>query len=248
VVEGAKDTKKLLWDWPTRIFHWVFAGLFTGAFTVATLASEHSKAFLIHMVLGLVLPAAVLLRLVWGFVGSRPSRLTAFLFSPVALFRYLQQAVKGEDQPTSGHNPGSSYAIYAMLLLTLGLAATGIAQGQGLKWTEEVHQVFAYSMVGVIVLHVLGLARHTLQHRENIAMSMVDGKRRIPEASAILSARPWAGLAFVCMLSAWTALLIGGLDTQRRQISLPGLGTALKLGELENENRGRPAERHSDDD
>lgn len=246
--ESKKETRRLLWDLPTRLLHWVLVGLFAGAFTVATVTSKHSSVFLVHMVLGLILLLAVLLRFVWGFVGSHPSRFTSFLFSPQALIRYLQQALEGEDRRTPGHNPGSSYAIYAMILLPLGIVATGIAQGMGLKWTEEVHQVLAYTMVGVIVLHILGLARHTFRHRENIGMSMVHGKREIPEIAAIPSARPWAAVALLSLLGAWTALLIGGLDIPKKQIYFPALDRTIRLGEPEKPFSGQPQEHHENGD
>lgn len=234
---GATETQRLLWDWPTRFFHWVIAGLFLGGFALAQLAHEHSQSFTLHMVLGLVLALAVVLRLGWGLVGSRPSRLSSFLFSPRALLRYLRDAAKGQDRPSPGHNPGSSYAAYAMLLLPLGLAATGIAQGQGLKEAKDLHEALAYTMVGVIVVHLLGLALYSIRHRENLAMSMVHGRRTLPEASAIPSARPWAGLASLLLLGAGTAMLLRGLDLPGRRLKLPVLGTVLKLGETAQERQ-----------
>lgn len=246
--EGHQEPPRLLWDWPTRLFHWVLAGLFTAAFAVATLTPKHGTAFLAHMTLGLTLALAVLLRLFWGLVGSRPSRFGSFLFSPADLYRYLREAATGRDTPSPGHNPGSSYAAYAMLLIPLGLAATGIAQGQGMKWAEEVHEALAFGMVGVVALHILGLAWHALRHRDNLALSMFDGKREIPEDSAIPSSRSLSGIAFLALIGTWAASLAQGLDTQKRQITLPVLGTRIPLGEAEHPHATGQQERHRDDD
>jgi len=57
------------WDLPTRLFHWTLAGLFVGAFAVAHLADEHTPAFAIHMLLGIILLAALAFRLAWGLSG-----------------------------------------------------------------------------------------------------------------------------------------------------------------------------------
>jgi cytochrome b len=99
---------RTLWDWPTRVLHWSMVGLFTGTFSLALLASEHSPAFVIHAALGILLGGVVLLRLLWGIVGSKPSRFGSFLYSPMSLVRYVRDAVRGVDRPTAGHNPGSS--------------------------------------------------------------------------------------------------------------------------------------------
>lgn len=248
LVDSQQEPPRLLWDWPTRLFHWVLAGLFTAAFAVATLTPKHGTAFLAHMTLGLTLALAVLLRLFWGFVGSRPSRFGSFLFSPAELYRYLREAATGRDTPSPGHNPGSSYAAYAMLLIPLGLAATGIAQGQGRKWAEEVHEALAFGMVGVVALHILGLAWHARRHQDHMAFSMVDGKREIPEAEAIPSSRPLSGMAFLVLLGTWAASLAQGLDPQKRQITLPVLGTRIPLGEVEHPHATGAQERHGEDD
>lgn len=231
---------RTLWDWPTRILHWAMVGLFTGAFSLALLASEHSPAFVIHTALGILLGGVVLLRLLWGFVGSKPSRFGSFLHSPMSLLRYVRDAVRGVDRPTAGHNPGSSYAIYAMLLLPLGLAGTGVAMGRGLEWAEEVHGALAYAMVGVIVLHILGLAWHTRRHREAIAMSMVHGRRCIEASDAITSARPMAGVLVALTLGVAASLIVSGLDTQKGTLTLPGLAQPLILkGEEKAEGVGK---------
>ncbi|BDU75579.1 cytochrome b/b6 domain-containing protein [Mesoterricola sediminis] len=220
--DAAPLERQLVWDWPTRILHLALAGLFTVAFAWALLAPEHSPAFVVHSALGLVLGAAVLLRLGWGLVGSRPSRFSAFLHSPAALVRYVRDAARGVDRPTAGHNPGAGYAAWAMFLLPLGLVGTGLAMGRGLHAAEEVHGALAYALLGVVGLHLLGLAWHTRRHREAIALSMVHGRRRIPAGTGIAGARPVAGILVALGLGAVAFLVARGLDPARGTLTLPG--------------------------
>jgi cytochrome b len=230
---SAEETpaRRMVWDLPTRLFHWTLALLFVGAFGVALLSSEHSRAFLIHMLLGLTLVFAILLRVVWGLVGSRPSRFGSFLYSPKALVRYVREALAGRDRPSPGHNPGTSYAIYGMLLVPLGLAATGLLKTSGREWAEEVHAVLAYGMVALVGLHLLGLMWHARRHGDGIAMAMVDGRRPVSEAEAIPSSRAWAGALFLVLMGGWGVALTRGFDSTARQVTLPGVGTVLPLGE-----------------
>ena len=59
----------------------------------------------------------------------------------------------------------------------MGLAITGVAMSGGDGVAKELHEVFAYSLVGVIGLHVAGIVAHTLRRRENISLSMLDGRK-----------------------------------------------------------------------
>jgi len=242
---------RLLWDAPTRILHGAMAALFTAAFSIALLASEHSPAFVLHSALGLLLGGVVLVRLVWGLVGSRPSRFGTFLHSPAALLRYLREAWRGADRPVAGHNPGAGYAAWAMLLLSLGLAGTGLAMGAGQGWAEEVHEALAYTLLGVVVLHLAGLAWHTLRHREAIALSMVHGRRRIDASGSIPSSRPVAAVLVTLTLAGAALLVAKGLDTGQGTLALPGLARPLVLkGEDREGGEGhhRATERHESED
>ena len=252
-------TPQLVWDLPTRLFHWTLAALFTGAFLVAIASSEHSRVFLVHMLIGLILAFAIVLRLIWGLVGSKPSRFSSFLYSPAALGRYVRLAMKGADQPGSGHNPGSSYAIYAMLLLPLALVATGLLKSSGREWAEELHTVLAYGMLAVVVLHLVGIAWHARRHRDGIALAMVHGRRPVGAGEAIASHRTWAGAVYLLLLGGWAAGLVNGFEASRRQVVLPLVGTVLPLGEAKEgkegkEGKGRGArqeggkQKHGDDD
>ncbi len=244
---------RLVWDLPTRLFHWTLAVLFTGAFALAISSSEHSRAFMIHMLVGLVLAFAIALRLVWGLVGSRPSRFGSFTYSPAALGRYVRAVLKGEDKPGASHNPGASYAIYAMLLLPLALVATGLLQTSGREWAEEVHAVAAYGMVAVVGLHLAGVAWHARRHRDGIGLAMVHGRRPASEAQSIRSPRALAGAAFLLLVGGWGASLFRGFQAPSRQVVLPMLGATLSLGEAKEGERQEAAAAgrsrgHDDDD
>ena len=244
--------RRLVWDLPTRLFHWTLALLFTGAFVLALTSSEHSSAFLIHMLIGLVLAFAIVLRAIWGLVGSRPSRFGSFLYSPAAFLRYVRDVTSGRDRPTPGHNPGSSYAIYAMLLLPLGLVATGLLNTGGHEWAEEVHAVLAYGMVAMVGLHLVGLMWHRHRHRDGIALAMVDGRQLASEAEAIPSQRAWVGALFLLLVGGGGVALAGRFDPTARQVTLPLAGTIIPLGEAKEGKEAAEApehqhERHDED-
>ena len=223
----------LVWDLPTRLFHGLLTVGFVACFSIALLAGEHSAWFPVHMLLGMVLGAAVVWRVIWGIFGSRYARLNQLFYSPAALWKYLRGAITSTEPRYVGHNPGSSYAILAMLVLLIVVVATGLLMSNGMDEAEEVHSVAAYALLAVVIVHVLGVGWHTIRHRENITMSMITGRREALPAEAIQSGRPLAALVFVAVIGVLAAGLFRNYDKVKNQTQLPFLGTVIHLGEDE---------------
>lgn len=231
-------TRILVWDLPTRLFHWLLAGSFLTAFSIALTTHDDGALFPVHMLLGLVVAFMVVLRLVWGVVGSVPSRLASFAWNPADLVAYVKEAFSGgKIRSWIGHNPGSTWAAAVMFACALGLAGTGLLMSQGFEAVEEVHEVLAWTMIAAVGVHLAGIAWHTLRHREVIALSMVDGRRLGDPAHAIASARPLMGVAFLALTGAWAGGLVSAYDPATSSLDLPIVGT-LTLGEGEEHEHG----------
>jgi cytochrome b len=227
-------SKQLVWDAPTRLFHGLFAAGFIAASLIALLLDDDSKLFPYHAIIGLAITLMVCLRVVWGIVGSKYSRFTNFAFGPEAVARYLKGAIFGGARRYIGHNPGSAYATFAMLALMLGLAFTGIMIGQGVERLKEVHEVLAYVMVGVVSAHVLGVVLHMIRHRENIATSMIYGRKVAEPGDGIRSSHPILAGVFLAVIGAWSIGLMQNFDPATRRIRVPVFGTSLQIGDAEN--------------
>ncbi len=80
-----KPMRILVWDLPARLFHWLLAASFAGAF----LTAESERYRDVHVLLGYTVLALLAFRLVWAFVGSRYARLSSFAFGPTAVMAYL---------------------------------------------------------------------------------------------------------------------------------------------------------------
>ena len=242
------ENKVLIWDIPTRIFHWLLVCGFLVAALLALGFGEHSPLFPYHALVGLILGGMVVLRVIWGFWGTKYARFSSFLFSPRAVFKYVTQVLQGLGAPHVGHNPGSAYAIFAMLIMIAGLSVSGIIMGQGGKAFEEVHEVLAYTVMGVIFVHILGVALHTIRHKENITASMFHGQKDGNSVDAISSSRPIIAIIFVLVVSTWTGGLISHYDPQRQSMRLPVLGTELKLGEGRDKEKRQYRTEHGHDE
>lgn len=229
--------RQLIWDLPVRLFHVLFGLCFVAAFSIAEFVDDDSSVYAIHMILGLVMASMVVLRLIWGLVGTRPARLAAFFHRPGDVIRYLVDVTRGRAQHYASHNPGTSVAALTMFALSLGLATTGLLMKSSGEWMEEVHEIMAITFLVVVLAHLAGVALHTWRQRENIALSMIDGKKFAPADQALEGARPIAGLVFLVLVAAWTFRLFSGYDSATGRLTLSEVGQTFQLGEGAEEGR-----------
>ena len=243
-------TRILIWDIPTRLFHALLALAFTGAFAIPHLIDDDRPLFMVHMLLGGTMAFMVTLRVIWGFVGPKHSRFSALPLRSAALLEYIKGTVRKDGPRYPGHNPASAIAAALMLLFSLGLAGTGVLMGSLGEWAEELHEFLAYALLTTVVLHLAGLAWHSLRHRENIALAMVDGRKLAEPTQAIASPYPLTGLTFLVLTGLWAGILVHQYDAPTRSLQVPGLAS-ISLGEGEDEGRegaGHDGEDDDDDD
>lgn len=228
----------LIWDLPTRMFHWLLTiGFFISA-AISVMADDDSPLFSAHMILGLVLGVMVFLRIAWGFVGTKHARFTSFLFSPFSLMRYVSGALNGTEPRSVGHNAGSSYAIFAMLGLVLATTVTGLMISNGNEAAEDLHEIASYSLMAVVAVHIVGVVWYSLRHKENITLSMLTGCKEASADDAIPTSHPIAGIVFLLLVSFLTIRLFQNYDRTTGTTTVPGLGITIPLGETDGSEGG----------
>lgn len=226
-------TKILVWDLPTRVFHWLLTVGLTVCLVLAYLADEGSSWFQAHMLLGIALGLLVLFRIGWGIVGSRYARFSSFTYSPWAALSYLRDAFTGKDRSSVGHNPGSAYAIFAMLALLATVVATGLLMSRGSESAEELHEISSYALMAVVAVHIVGVLWYSVRHGENITLSMFTGLKQGAPINAIESSRPLSALVLIVIIGYVTTSLFLNVDRAQGQTRLPLIGTVISLGEIE---------------
>lgn len=227
----------LVYDLPTRVFHWLFAGFFITAFAIANLVDDDSARFSLHVLAGLGMVFVIGLRLVWSVVGTQHARLTDLALNPVQLVGYFKGMLSGAGRRWIGHNPASSWAAVAMVGLALGLGITGylMATGGGNDTLEEAHELMSNAFLVVVLLHIGGVAVHVLRHRDHLQTSMVTGRKQaLSSDQQPVRAVPVAGVAFVVLTGVFMGYLLQHYDAQARTLDL--FGTTMQMGENEHES------------
>jgi len=179
--------KVKVWDPLVRAFHWLLVlGFFTAYFTEDDFLTVHAYA-------GYTVLALILVRLVWGFIGTRNARFSSFVTVPRVAWQYVKDTLRFRAKRYLGHNPAGGAMIVllliSLLLTTLtGLAAYGASETAGplAGWLgnigetgediiKEVHEFFANFTVFLVVVHVAGVIFESLAHRENLVRAMFNG-------------------------------------------------------------------------
>ena len=184
--DDGKPPFTLVWDWPLRIWHWVFAisvtaSLVTGLMGDITLMDWHMR--LGYLALGLLL-----FRIGWGLWGGRYARFRSFRTSPGRVVAHF----RGRGRPEPRTAPG-------VVLVVLLLAAVAAQVVTGLYTTDEIftegplvrgadddtvslmtglhHRVF-WVVLGLISVHLAAHVVYALQ-RDPTPLSMFTGQKRV---------------------------------------------------------------------
>lgn len=196
------NVKILVWDAPVRVFHWLLALSFAGAYVTA----ESDRWLAVHLTLGYTMAALVAFRLVWGLLGTRYARFGSFVRGPANLVRYGRAMLSGRPEHHVGHNPAGAVAIVLLLGLSIAIVATGwlFYDVSGARWLKELHEGAAGLMLAVVGLHMGGAVLTSLLHRENLVRAMINGKKEGAPSQGIRRAwRPLALLILAAVLSFW---------------------------------------------
>lgn len=164
-----------VWDPLVRVLHWSLATAF-----LVNFIDEGGDP--LHNWLGYAALFLIGVRLVWGLIGSRRARFSAWVRGPRAVRRYLGERLAGRSRRQLGHNPAAAAMMIALLIGVILVGITGWLQTTdrffGEEWLEQLHEVLAYVVLVMVGLHVVAAITESFHYRENLIASMVHGRKR----------------------------------------------------------------------
>jgi cytochrome b len=170
----------LVWDMPVRVFHWLLVICFAGAW----LTSESERLAMIHYAFGYTACLLVLIRLVWGLIGTRYARFSQFLKSPKAVLEHFMAMLRGHPHHDVGHNPAGGLVMFALMLLILLIGLTGYLSVKEFlgNFVSEAHEAVASLVLGLVIVHIIAAIGMSVIEKQNLVRSMVTGKKQgMPE-------------------------------------------------------------------
>ena len=180
-----------IWDPLVRYGHWVLAI----AFVVAYLTED--DLLTVHVWAGYVVGIVIVVRIVWGLIGTKHARFSDFLYSPRDSLAYLFDMLRGRAKRYLGHSPTGAPMVFALLISLVlttgsglvvyaydkhagplaGMVAADVSESVEDFW-EETHEVLANFTLLLVALHIAGVGLASFSHRENLVRAMLTGKKR----------------------------------------------------------------------
>lgn len=201
----------LVWDLPTRLFHWLLVALVAVSFASGKIGGN---AMPYHERCGGVILALLIFRVAWGFIGSSPSRFRAFLAGPATVLRYALTLFRRAPDHHLSHNPLGGWSVMAMLLVMLIQAGTGLfanddiaTTGPLYKWVSKaasdrltsIHHLNHDVVIIIVAVHVAAVLFHLVYKKENLILPMITGmKQREGDLAEATAQQPL-----------WLAVLVG---------------------------------------
>lgn len=168
----------VLWDPFIRIFHWSLVGIFIANIFIT------EPGEIVHRALGGTALALVVLRFIWGFIGKGAARWSDFFPTPKRLYQHTQALLTGKNYHRMGHSPIGGLVMILMMLCFVVLAVTGMMMSltdafDYVTWVEELHSNTVKALIALVGIHILAAIVESIRMKENLARSMVTGKRQI---------------------------------------------------------------------
>jgi len=215
------QTKTPVWDLPTRLFHWLLVLLVAISFVTVEIGGN---AMQYHERSGFTILALLLFRVVWGVLGSAPSRFKTFLKGPAAVLRYAATTLRREPECHLTHNPLGGWSVAALLTVLLVQAGTGLfanddimTEGPLYGWVSkgtsdritEAHEVNAGIIVALVALHLAAVLFHLIYKRDNLLVPMLTGDKQCGAADSPPRMRPlWLAAVIAALTAAAVYFLV----------------------------------------
>lgn len=222
--ETAEKKKVLVWDLPTRLFHWLLVISLVGSWWTMEFGADYDFDYVWwHFSLGYFAAGLLIFRILWGFVGPRHARFGNFLRGPGAVIGYMRTLIQRDSKPHAGHNPLGGLVVLLILL------AIGAQIGTGLFATDDIfsfgpfyplvdaatadsltswhHTIFDVLKI-LALLHVAAIIFYLIWKRQNLTGPMLTGRKQADASESIPSSRFWLGLILAAIAGAivWAAV------------------------------------------
>jgi len=187
---ASRKRECVVWDLPTRLFHWAAAALVVCAYATARLNWMEWHAWA-----GYALLAVLLFRLSWGVLGSETARFSNFVVSPGAALRHLAHAFGETGERQVGHNPAGGWMILVLIALMFGQTLSGLYVDNDIsvsgRWTEivpasianlieDAHDRYVWDgLLAAVALHLIAILAYAVRG-QNLVGPMISGRRRLP--------------------------------------------------------------------
>jgi cytochrome b len=218
------DTDRLIWDWPLRLWHWLFAVAVLGAWITGEWGGFDWRQW--HLWFGQAAVGLLIFRIAWGLVGTQHARFARFLTGPKRLFAYLRTLPDRNAAASPGHNPLGALAVVVLLSIIAVQSASGLFISDDILYegpwfvgvskdvadlASTVHHRLAWPVGALISLHLLAILFYRVYKHQRLTRAMITGRKpadQVNASEAIPGSRTLLALILVVLVTAFTWWLL----------------------------------------
>ncbi|MBF7072536.1 cytochrome b/b6 domain-containing protein [Glaciecola sp. MH2013] len=218
--------KIYVWDFPTRIFHWLLVVTFAAQYLTGELLDD---AMQWHFYGGYVMLGLIIFRLLWGIVGAYYARFSQFIHGPTTTIAYAKSLNKSSYTTYLGHNPLGAYSIIFVMSMLLTQTVSGLFITDDIFYSGPYHSVVSDAVEDImnmlhsnavnavlffLVLHITAMILYKRLKGQALLKAMVTGRKELSESQVskleniVASKNHWLRFVFVASLSAGAVYLI----------------------------------------
>jgi len=191
-------------DAPTRMFHWLFALSFLGAY----LSADGERWRALHVSLGYTMAGLLAFRLLYGVFGPRHAGLGPLWRKVTGGPTWLRSVLR---DPTAiawrqGQNLLMALAVLVLIALVLPLTLSGYATYN--DWGdafEELHEFFGNAMLAVVLGHLALVTGLSLLRQKNQALPMITGRTEGSGPDLVKHNRGWLAVLLLAAVLGYLA-------------------------------------------
>lgn len=199
------ERRIFVWDFPTRLFHWLLVVLIAAAFATGL---QGGNFMVWHGRIGLLILGLLAFRLAWGTLGSTYARFSNFVRGPGSVLAYLRGRWHGV-----GHSPLAALSVLALLGLLGFQTLSGLAANDDIAfrgplyalvskstsdWLTALHRQNVWLIAGLIGLHIAAVLFYTFVRKDNLIKPMINGRKTV----RVETARDAVGGGVIALIAA----------------------------------------------
>lgn len=188
---AARAPRIKVWDGFVRFFHWSLVLLLGAAYLSIQTGRQE-----LHALLGYLITALLVSRIVWGLIGPRYARFADFTYRPAAVIHYLGTLRRGHPDQYLGHNPAGGMMVIALLLILTVTTVSGLAVLATIEFSgplvgplhglddatvyalRHLHGLSVNLIWILIGVHIAGVIGTSLHHRQGLIRAMITGYKQ----------------------------------------------------------------------
>ena len=182
----------LVWEFHTRLFHWLLVLAFGFALVTGLIADLDWMEW--HIRAGYFILGLLIFRLLLGVMGADYGHFGRLTLSPFAIREYLRTGRDRRGRRYAGHNPLGSWMVIVMLLAILVQVLSGFmttddiftegpwvawADDQWISWASWTHSNNYWLLIGLMSLHIIAIGFYELVKKQPLVKAMWSGRKAV---------------------------------------------------------------------